>query len=563
MPVKTRRGGVFLPQLLGATPLTPTMKRHSTELNLDEQIKQLKRVVQQLEDKRSQQLDSSAKPVKRRRCDEGSALSPGSEADASNASDEDEGKEEEEAAGKQEFIPGETFSYFKQATKDPIRTVEEKTSEGRNVFIWRCCDCYYELWDALCLGCTLRYDLKNARATSKGQNEEELEGDDVGIDDEAGVEGEELAEYEADPLQHPDRALAPRGTTPLDDFSADSTPTKHENTTHSPEEFQILLSRGATPEMISLFQLEFADEDGIIAWADDGVFEAFSGEEMQEGDTWKISLGRRLTLAEDDVDGSAFVDTMLDDVYYSSSQYSRKRWAGQVVWETTRVGIHIDLPGPSVWQTKPQLVEESDDPSEDEFEAGNWSPTHRWEERHRRIPGPIAPMEPHEDMSEESEASVSDYEKLRASDPDSLFNSSGESSLAGSDWDSNFDSSAEEAEEDAGTTLNEQVSDPAKDSAEEPEPGPSTPAVVEIEQATGEQQGNTGWMEEVLETAGEVLGPEAGPSTVVVVNEEEPRVGQEGSAGGKIDEEALAPAEEGAGLEAGPSTATSANGEDV
>ena len=56
--------------------------------------------------------------------------------------------------------------------------------------------------------------------------------------------------------------------------------------------YYALLMRGATPEMCTRFKLRFYHELGIIAWADEELFEEFTGDLMEEGDLWQIYLGR-------------------------------------------------------------------------------------------------------------------------------------------------------------------------------------------------------------------------------------------------------------------------------
>ena len=79
-------------------------------------------------------------------------------------------------------------------------------------------------------------------------------------------------------------------------------------------EYLELRRRGATQLMCEEFHLEFTLEEGIYAWADSVLFEEFADPEvMQEGDFWKIHLGRRVVLEEDDHDGSKFIENILED----------------------------------------------------------------------------------------------------------------------------------------------------------------------------------------------------------------------------------------------------------
>lgn len=65
--------------------------------------------------------------------------------------------------------------------------------------------------------------------------------------------------------------------------------------------------------MCETFHLEFHSDVGIVAWADGDIYEEFAGPLMQKGDFWKVMLGRRITLEEDDPDGSAFIEALLED----------------------------------------------------------------------------------------------------------------------------------------------------------------------------------------------------------------------------------------------------------
>jgi hypothetical protein len=73
--------------------------------------------------------------------------------------------------------------------------------------------------------------------------------------------------------------------------------------------------------MCETFHLEFS-EDGIFAWADEDIYEQFSGPAMSKGDFWKIHLGRRIELDEDDLDGSMFIEGLLEDVLLYPAQIS-------------------------------------------------------------------------------------------------------------------------------------------------------------------------------------------------------------------------------------------------
>lgn len=164
-----------------------------------------------------------------------------------------------------------------------------------------------------------------------------------------------------------DRFPQPRGTTPLLEVDpADDRPRGWHGTYNA---LEALLARGATRLMIATFQMTFDEEEGIVAWADDEIYERFSGPGMKPGDQWKIMLGRRIKLDVDDLDGSIFIEDLLEDAVTN-------RFPANPTWETVR------LEGdPKVWVTRPigerpldDDVTEGDDSGEesgDEMEEDN------------------------------------------------------------------------------------------------------------------------------------------------------------------------------------------------
>lgn len=113
-----------------------------------------------------------------------------------------------------------------------------------------------------------------------------------------------------------------------------------------------LLARGATQDMIDTFHLTFTDLDGIYAWADDELFNEFSGDGMKEGDTWKIYLGRRITLEEDDLDGSLFIETLIEEAVLFPQDPSLVD-PTLMQWKTYKES-------PGVWITKPFVIQHDD-----------------------------------------------------------------------------------------------------------------------------------------------------------------------------------------------------------
>lgn len=117
-----------------------------------------------------------------------------------------------------------------------------------------------------------------------------------------------------------DRSLVPRGGTPLPDLESVlgtklpfELPLEYRPRACRKEEYLELRRRGATQLMCEEFHLEFTYESGIYAWADSDLFDEFEPSCMEEGDFWKIHLGRRIVLDEDDHDGSKFIEGILED----------------------------------------------------------------------------------------------------------------------------------------------------------------------------------------------------------------------------------------------------------
>ena len=81
-----------------------------------------------------------------------------------------------------------------------------------------------------------------------------------------------------------DRCLTPRGMTPLQCISDSSVGTLYWTRGYRRDAFITLLKRGATEVMCYKFSLEFSQEQGIVVWADEVIYEKFSGPGMREGD---------------------------------------------------------------------------------------------------------------------------------------------------------------------------------------------------------------------------------------------------------------------------------------
>ncbi|KAF4574248.1 hypothetical protein EYR40_006038 [Pleurotus pulmonarius] len=164
-----------------------------------------------------------------------------------------------------------------------------------------------------------------------------------------------------------DRTSQPRGTTPLLEVPPQLVPRMY---TLREDEYEELLARGATRLMCETFELQFTPDIGIVAWADQDLFDEFTGEGMKRGDRWKIRLGRRVELDVEDLDGSQFIEDFLEDavvfpLYLPYGSRSPERWetveVTPGVWETRLVG---DV-GDQAPQDADSAVNEADDGEDD------------------------------------------------------------------------------------------------------------------------------------------------------------------------------------------------------
>jgi len=126
--------------------------------------------------------------------------------------------------------------------------------------------------------------------------------------------------------------------------------------------------------MCETFHLEFSYEHGIFAWADPELYEEFAGPQMRIGDFWKIHLGRRITLDDDDFDGSDFIEGLIEDaLLFPLRDASSLRDFEK--WETVE-----ESPGIWVTRLKDDGSLESDDSDvddvddEDSTERGDFQP---------------------------------------------------------------------------------------------------------------------------------------------------------------------------------------------
>ncbi|KAI0061838.1 hypothetical protein BV25DRAFT_1826124 [Artomyces pyxidatus] len=166
-----------------------------------------------------------------------------------------------------------------------------------------------------------------------------------------------------------ERQCAPRGTTPLlemDQRHARVPDIYLHNSSvglsvDRSEEYYALRARGATKLMCETFKLEYSPAAGIVAWADQTLFNEFSGPGMKHGDSWKICLGRCLELDEDDIDGSAFIEDLLEDAMLFPLAHSDE--LGH--WETV-----LDPGLLRTWVTRPKcLPADAAEPHDDEDDS--------------------------------------------------------------------------------------------------------------------------------------------------------------------------------------------------
>ncbi|KAF9526242.1 hypothetical protein CPB83DRAFT_908630 [Crepidotus variabilis] len=214
---------------------------------------------------------------------------------------------------------------------DDIEILDDNTATGSASLydgeFYRCMVCGFEVIEGECAACGKLHKHSEANHVSAALRS-------IGIENQA---------------IHPDRSLVPRGTTPLLEFNSEDEALPSEYHSDSfpyarTEEYEQLRRRGATRLMCETFGLSFDFKDGIFAWADDDLFQEFSSPKMKTGDTWKIHLGRRIELEEDDFDGSAFMEGLLEDAIYFPLRdpFSTRDFE---VWDTVKES-------PGVWVTK-------------------------------------------------------------------------------------------------------------------------------------------------------------------------------------------------------------------
>ncbi|KAF8322301.1 hypothetical protein DL93DRAFT_2223884 [Clavulina sp. PMI_390] len=203
-------------------------------------------------------------------------------------------------------------------TDETSSDTEDSDSEGlptpwydREDGCYRCAECGFEVCDWVC------------QSFDCAQEHEEADSDDA----------EEYYPYynsmtTEDDLIISDRQMAPRGDTPILQDAVDASEV-HRPFEIPSEHYSQLIGRGASREMIQQFQLSYDEQTGIFAWADQDLFDMYSSSLMAEGDTWKIALGRQIVRNYDDLDGSIFMEDLLDEILECSRPNE---------WETVKEG---------------------------------------------------------------------------------------------------------------------------------------------------------------------------------------------------------------------------------
>ncbi|TFY67903.1 hypothetical protein EVG20_g3763 [Dentipellis fragilis] len=194
--------------------------------------------------------------------------------------------------------------------------------------VQRCIWCQWEVVEGFCQNCGFEH------AYTLGDDDE---------DDYAHIHSSISTDH--DQLRS-ERQLAPRGTTPLDTNPTTFVGMSDLYAEGRQDEFRALIARGATREMCEAFNLQYVPEQGIIAWADEALFQDFSGPAMKPGQLWKIYLGRRIKLEDGDEDGSQFIEEFLEDatMYRTVEPSPDSEEPGR--WETI-------LDHSEVWITRP------------------------------------------------------------------------------------------------------------------------------------------------------------------------------------------------------------------
>lgn len=191
--------------------------------------------------------------------------------------------------------------------------------------VYRCPKCHYEVIDGVCQGCATFFKWT--------EEHDEMLGEAAPTDENCAMSL--------------DRVLVRRGTTPLDVLPPNlPVPDTYAN---SPTEFQSLMRRGVTVAMCLRYKLRFTRKHGIVARADEDLFDLVGNPAMEETDEWQIYLGCRIQLHSYDEDGREFLIDLLEDalIYPLRSEFSN---CFSERWETFVKDPSIY---PVVWITRP------------------------------------------------------------------------------------------------------------------------------------------------------------------------------------------------------------------
>jgi hypothetical protein len=206
--------------------------------------------------------------------------------------------------------------------------------------LYFCTACAHEVVDGECTCCGLKHQWKEvspSRLPPSPRRQTEYAYISQGM-------GAESASTNTQAV-HQDRSLVRRGNTPLPFFPfSECTGPPANYTPLRVEEYIQLRRRGATRLMCETFDLEFSDEKGIFAHADTDLYEEFAGPRMRDGDVWKIHLGRRISLDEDDLDGSEFIEGLIEDALLFPLRRAVSKQKSEI-WET-------EEESPGIWVTK-------------------------------------------------------------------------------------------------------------------------------------------------------------------------------------------------------------------
>ncbi|THU96923.1 hypothetical protein K435DRAFT_965701 [Dendrothele bispora CBS 962.96] len=273
--------------------------------------------------------------------------------------------------------------------------------------VFRCNKCCWEILDGICGHCDIEHDIP--KEFSDAEQKAAFFDNDTTIS----------AAY------CQDRSLKPRGDTPLpENHPVDDVPWPY-RTSHV-DEYTQLRRRGATVEMCKTFSLSFDNDQGVTAELTPQIKETFGGPEMLETDTWKLYLGRRVTLDEDDLDGSDFIIGLLEDAllfehrHYSigPSQWKTVRPKGKTnLWITFPTKKHICY---EVNDTLDELRDDRPGPEAPEAEIEAWynRPDNEWTAEDKALVEPFVEFGPTIHRDEYEMTDVEDLESDDDGNPD-------------------------------------------------------------------------------------------------------------------------------------------------